>query len=338
MSELKKILRTVKGIPWGRASVSFYVVKRVLVQRSAKYEVMQVNIDASMSKKLRNIITEKIQSSNDVFEYEFTSCDLDDNVLGIDTAETDYDCIIKALMEGQDPPFASSPDHLLGAWMYVARLDRTDGTPLFAARRVSEGWTTKKVLKVMSAIYKNNMLVDLDQKQVFHIDRKIDFFAYDQVTFIADKRNFELALNFRVGMERNRDDIVAELTGMSLFANAPDISQLVGDNMRRLRKLSQVKNAGYYKSQEFLQNLKNVNDEEGWGLEYDAAGKLKVTDENIDTVLKLLNNDRLASKVNSEEFDVDVKHKIDAAPRVGDNGTSQATPGRVTHKLADQPM
>ena len=58
--------------------------------------------------------------------------------------------------------------------------------------------------QLVNAIFKNNMLVDLEQGELFRIDTKIDFFSFDGVLFVADKKNFETALNFREGMERNR--------------------------------------------------------------------------------------------------------------------------------------
>jgi hypothetical protein len=189
-------------------------------------------------------------------------------------------------------------------------LDINGQPPLFSARRVSEGWTTKKVIQLINMVFHNNMLVDLGQQEIFRIDGKVDFFTYNDVIFIADKKNFETALNFRVGMERNRDEIVKEFSQLGLFENAAAVSKLVGNNLRHLRKLSQVKKAGYYKDLSFLENLRKVNEEEAWGIQYSTDGKLLVTEEDIETVLRVLNNDRLTSKINAENFDVDVKHKI----------------------------
>ena len=40
MDELKNTLDTIKTIDWDSASVSFFVVKRKLIQRSAKYDML----------------------------------------------------------------------------------------------------------------------------------------------------------------------------------------------------------------------------------------------------------------------------------------------------------
>ena len=47
------------------------------------------------------------------------------------------------------------------------------------------------------------------------------------------------------------------------------------------------------------------------GIQYSDEGKLIVTEDDIDIVLKVFNNDCLTSKINQENFDVDVKHKYE---------------------------
>jgi len=49
MDELKT-LNTIKTIDWDSASVSFFVVKRKLIQRSAKYDIFHVNVDEPLRK------------------------------------------------------------------------------------------------------------------------------------------------------------------------------------------------------------------------------------------------------------------------------------------------
>lgn len=312
MDALKKTLDTIKAIDWDSASVSFFVVKRMLIQRSAKYDVFHVNVDEPLRKKLRNITAGKIKKSNVAIEYDFNTADLDDNLLGLPTADTDLHAILQTLQSDEDPPTVEQYKALLGSWLYIARLDIKDQPPLFSARRVSEGWTTKKVMQLINMVFQNNMLVDLGEQEIFRIDGKVDFFTYGGFIFIADKKNFETALNFREGMERNRDEIVKEFSSLGLFENAAAVSDLVGNNLRHLRRLSQVKKAGYYKDPNFLANLRKVSQEDGWGIQYSPDGKLLVTEDDIETVLRVLNNDRLTSMINAENFDVDVKHKLGA--------------------------
>ncbi|RJP89639.1 MAG: DUF4868 domain-containing protein [Desulfobacteraceae bacterium] len=311
MDDFKATLDIIKTFNWGTASVSFFVVKRKLIQRKAEYTVLQVNVDKSLRKKLRGIADNKIKQSNAAFEYDFNTVDMDENLLGLSTADTDLQQIIDELKKDEDPPCVNRYEDLIGSWLYITRLDINGQPSLFSARRVSEGWTAKKVIQLINMVFHNNMLVDLGQQEIFRIDGKVDFFTYNGIIFIADKKNFETALNFREGMERNRDEIVKEFSALGLFEDASAISELVGNNLRRLRRLSQVKKSAYYKDPLFLERLKKVNEEDGWGIKYSPDGKLLVTEDDIETVLRVLNNDRLTSKINAENFDVDVKHKLE---------------------------
>lgn len=309
MEELNEKFEKVKAVSWNEAVVSFYIVKRKLVKREAKYKIFEVNTDDNLKRKLRKVAFDKVAVSNQALEYDFNTSDLDDNVLAIATDETDLQQLIENINDEESPETASTYEDLLGSWIYIARLEK-DGQILYSVRRVSEGWTTKKVAQLINIIFDGNMLVDLEQKEIFRIDGKVDFFSFNGMIFIADKKNFETALNFREGMERNRDAIVKEFKETDLFVDADEISTLVGNNIKRLRKLSQVKKSAYYKEQDFLRGLKQVNEFEKWGIQYSEDGKLIVTENDIDIILRVLNNDRLTSKINQENFEVDVKHKL----------------------------
>nr|VFK37666.1 MAG: protein of unknown function (DUF4868) [Candidatus Kentron sp. TC] len=316
MDNLEGTLDRIKALDWNSALVSFFIVKRKLAERKAKYDVLHVHVDEKLREKLRDIVVRKIERSNNALEYDFNTVDLDDNLLSIPVEETDLQRIIDSLQGSEDPQSISQYEELFGSWMYIARLDMESEPPLFSARRIPDSWSAKKAFDLINMIYRNSVLVDLEQREVFHIDRKVDFFAFDGTIFIADKKNFETALNFRIGMEKNRDEIMGEFSELGLFDNASAISELVGNHLPRLRKLSQVKKAGYYKKPDFLESLKKVNEEDGWGIQYSQDGKILITENDIDTILLLLNNGRLMSQINHEVFDVDAKRKFSSENQV----------------------
>jgi hypothetical protein len=317
-NQMQDIFHQVKEIDWSNATVSLYVVNRNLIQRVANYKVLQVNADESLRRKLRDISKKQVDLSNEVIGYDFNTADLDNDVLAIQTSETDFEQLIKIITSDdsdsesvdQVPKFVRRYEELIGSWIYVARLDVPDQPPLYAARRVSSSWTSKKVNGGLSMIFKDTMMIDLDQEEIFRVEPNIDFYVFNGFVFIANKNNFEIALNFREGMEENRDKIVEDFKEQAIFQNAEDIAHLVGDNVKRLRRLSKVKKSAYYHDPQFLANLQMVNDEESWGIKYSDDGKLIASEETIDTILLVLNNDRLTSKINAENFDVDVKHRL----------------------------
>lgn len=308
MERLGEVTNQINEKRWDEAPVSLYIVKRRLVQRQAKYTIHYVNADDTLRVKLRGIVAGKIEASDQVREYDYVTSDLDGEVLALETNETDLHGIIETLRDNEHIDQITELDQLIGTWFYIIRLDLPDTPALFAVRKVPGSWSTKKVSTLVSMIFRDNMLVDLDQQDIFRLDGIVDFYAYDGFIFVLNKKTFESALNFRVSMEHNRDEFVTELQTLDVFEDTDSLRTLVGNNVRRLRKLSQVKNAGYYRKPDYMQNLKRVSDKRDWGLQYDD-GKLIVNDDNIDSVLKHLNNDVLMSEVNAEYFDVDVKRK-----------------------------
>jgi len=311
VNQIQAAFKSAKSNNWSGAIVSLYIAHRVLDPntRTATYAVLSVNADEKLRKRLRSIANKTISVANRVIEYDFNTADHDDDFLGLTTSETDMQRIVDQITS-TTPRTADKVDDLLNAWVYIIRLTVRNEEPLFSVRQVSKGWSTKKVSQLTSLIFENNMLMDLDDKQVFKIDNQLDFFSYNGAIFIADKKNFELAMNFRLGMEQNRDSIVGEFVANNVLNSTNKLVVLVGNNLRRLRKLAQVKKAGYYKDPNYMARLKAINRTENWGLKYLPDGTLNITDDNIDDVLRILNNDRLRSPINDENFNVDVKHKL----------------------------
>lgn len=310
MNTLKNKFKDLQKVDWSKATVSLFVAKRRLVNREAVYDLLEVTIDKPLGRKLRSISREKLSKSNDVRDYDFNTADLDNDVLGIETSETDLGALIDEIESATPIKKATDYASLVGSWIYIARLEVSGSPVLFSARKTSATWTAKKVSQLVNAIFSNNVLIDLNQKEVFQIDSKVDFFSFDGFIFIADKKSFENALNFRAGMEKNRDAIVKEFATLNIFTDAAAVGTLVGDNVIRLRKLSQVQKSGYFRDSKYRSSLHKINKSDKWGLKYDSQKRLIPSEESIEDILKFLNNDRLNSKLNSEIFDVDVKHKV----------------------------
>lgn len=308
---MENTLETVKALDWANSAVSCYIVRRKLLLREAQYDILEVNVDENLRRKLRDKTSTKIQSANTTTEYDFNTADQDENLLDIPTAETDFQVIVDKLTSVDTVPvMANDIQQLVGAWLYISRFDIDGQPPLFAARKISDSWKAKKVQNWMNVIFQDCMLVDLEEEQVLRIDGQVDFFTFNGTTFIADKRNFETALNFRLGMERNRDELIQEFQTLAIFENPESIAALVGNNLRLLRRICQLKKSGYYRDSAFLNRLKEVNEEQGWGLEYTQHGQIIVSETHIDTILWVLNNARLTSLINDETFDASVKHRV----------------------------
>ena len=183
------------------------------------------------------------------------------------------------------------------------------GKVIYAYRKISKLTNSTKLSHVSYIQFKDKELKDLDDKQIFTIDTQIDFFSYEGTTFITNKKEFENALNFRAGMEKNRDAVLQEFVDLKIFNDVSLLKTKVGSNLHLLRRVSSIQKSAYYKNKEFLSNLIKVNTDKSWGLLVEN-GVIVINDETIELILTLLNNGRLESPINHEMFDTAVKKKV----------------------------
>lgn len=291
-------------------ATTIWLVKRYLdAHKKAHYSVLRVDIDKKLQGKLKRAVTDRIQGGDfRLDEYDFLTADQDDRLLTIESTETDFTKIQAEVDKGLSNKKVEKYDDLLDSWAYVIKLEHQGGA-VYGVRKINKFTRSAKLKAVSYFIFEDKKLVDLDDKQVFALDTHIDFFTYDGTAFIANKKEFESVLNFREGMERNRNVILAEFVDLKVFVDVEPIRRVVGENLHLLRKMSSIQKSGYYKKKTFLDELIKKNVEKGWNLKVEN-GVIVVDENSVDLVLKLLNNERVESQINHEVFDAIVKKKV----------------------------
>jgi hypothetical protein len=194
------------------------------------------------------------------------------------------------------------------SWAYLIDIE-IGGKHVSAVRKISGGWALKKQSMLVRVLFQASTLVDYDDKPVFQLERKIDFFAFDDVVFILDKSKFESVMNFRSGMVRKRDELLDDLDAIKVLSDLNIMRQVIGTNLNLLRRAASVKKNAYYEDNKFLTELRQVCAKYHWNVEW-RDGKIIVRPDNVGVILTLLNNDRLQSPINSELYDVLVKNRV----------------------------
>lgn len=289
---------------------TLWLVKRRLgLDKNAQYSVLRVDLDKRLQTKLKNAVIARVQGVDySLEEYDFLTADQDDRLLTVESDETDFAEIQAEVDRGTANKRAEEYEDLLNSWAYVIKVER-DGDALYAVRKINKLTRPVKLRAVDFLIFENKKLTDLDDRKVFTIDTNIDFFAYDGTVFITNKREFESVMNFRAGMERNRDAVLTEIDSLKIVSDVEAIRKAVGVNLHMLRKVSAVQKSGYYKDSTFVSNLIKMNASEKWGLIV-TNGVIAVDESNVDLLLTLFNNSRLKSPINQEVFDATIKKKV----------------------------
>lgn len=305
----KNSLKKLKSLNLGEWTPTFWLVKRKAIHREASYSVLRVEIDAKLAKRFRGYLKQQIQAREFHLEtYEFTNADTDDVLLTLDADATDFSKVETAINAGFDNPLAKEYSELLHSWAYVVQFHKGKES-FYAWRKINAMTDPKKVQSKKATYFTNHKLVDVEEETVFMIDPRFDFFVFDGITYITNKKEFESSMNFRDGMKAHGSELLNEFSAMSFLSDVEPIRKYVGDNLHHLRKLASIRKACYYQQPDYVPNLMAVCKKEGWELKI-ADNKIVVEIETMDLLLKLLNNERLRSPINNELFDASVKKTV----------------------------
>lgn len=304
--QLDQLQRTDFG-PW---IGSLWLLKRRLdSHKQARYTVRQVDLSETLRERLKNAVVQRVQVRPTALEdYEVLSADPDGRLLVLPAADTDFPAIQHDIDQGLANAKVDRYEDLLGSWAFVVKLE-WEGRAVYGVRKISRLTRATRVASVSYFLFEDKRLVDLDDKKIFTLDTQIDFFVSGGTAFIRNKKEFESAMNFRAGMQKQRDGLLSEFLDLGLFTDVQPLRKAVGANLHMLRKLASIQKSGYYKDRAFLHKLIRRNAEAGWGLAVED-GKIVVNDANVDLVLTLLNNSRLMSTINEEVFDAAVKKRV----------------------------
>jgi hypothetical protein len=308
-TNVKHTLQALRASDFKHWVTTFWLVKRKLSQQQAKYSVLKVDTDTKLEQKLKNAVTEKILDQDyQLDDYDFLTADQDKSLLTIASSETDVTLIQAEIEKGTANAKVEQYEQLLDSWAMVIKLEHQDKA-IYAYRKINKFNHAARLSHVSFIQFKDQELKDLDEKEIFTIDTQVDFFTYDGTTFIANKKEFEKTLNFRAGMEKNRDVVLKEFVDLNIFNDASLLKEHIGANLNYLRKVSSIQKSGYYKDATFMEELVKVNQLKNWGLQVEN-GAIVINEASIDLVLTLLNNGRLESPINHEMFDAAVKKKV----------------------------
>lgn len=305
----KAHMATLKAIPLTKWTATFWLVKRYMANHAAHYSVLRVNTDAKLQKRLKGYVTNQLQGKDrHLAEYDFNNADGDDALFTIAAEATDFPKVEVAINAGFDNAIANEYQDLLNSWAYVVQLEH-DKDRLYAWRKISTLTQPKKVQSRKAIFFFEHKLVDVEDKEVFLIDPHFDFFVHGSMIFIANKKEFEISMNFREGMKAKAAEVIENFNESGHFKNVDLIQKYVGDNMHHLRKMASILKAGYYQQSDYIQRMIEVSKEEGWEMKVEN-GQIVVEEETIELLLKLLNNDRLRSPINNEIFDAAAKAPV----------------------------
>ncbi|MFO1473063.1 MAG: DUF4868 domain-containing protein [Lysobacterales bacterium] len=176
---------------------SFWLIKKKQIARESGYVAMRVDIDKKLQNRFLGYLRTQLQGRDfHLDEYDFNNADGDDALFTIASDATDFEKVETAIAAGFNVPHVTRYEQLLKSWAYVILFEK-DEKKLYAWRKISSDTDPKKAKSRNAAFFVNPKLIDVDDKEIFVIYPNYDFFVYQGTTFIANKRQFEISMNFR---------------------------------------------------------------------------------------------------------------------------------------------
>lgn len=303
--------RNLKQVNLQETEVSLAIVREYKRNRISQYNVSYIQIDQALENRLRQILIRKITSANTFEPYAFDCPEPEeDEVRAINYEATDFYRIFEQLSDlSPEENIIEDIEELIKARAYLIVLRNTDGIQVVGFKTLPENWKMKRQKGLIPLLFKENRFEDLEDENVFSISGTVDTIYYDEVLFILSKRDFEAGLNFRDGMIAKAEELYQEVRLSNLFVNIEILTNKVGNNQRYLRKIATIKNLGYYQDAIYLSQLQAISQRRNWNIQF-SEGQIVITEENLDSVLTVLQNKRLHSELTDETFDVDSAKKL----------------------------
>ncbi|MDH6056130.1 Kiwa anti-phage protein KwaB-like domain-containing protein [Umezakia ovalisporum] len=280
--------------------------------RTRTYSLKYVPTTEKLEKRLKSVVLKKVEESNDYQDYSLDSLEPEeDGILGLDYSETDFFAIFKQLQTiDPETDVITGVEELELSKSYLIVLRNIDGIQLVGYKALPENWKIKGKKNLLSLLFKDNQFTDVEEGQIFSISKTVDSIYFQETMFILSKKDFERGLNFREGMKANTQNFYNEVQDIGLFVNLNLLSQKVGDNLRLMRKVAQVRNLGHYKNQHFLSKLQAYCGSPGWEDLCFNGGQIVLDDSNIEGVLNALADKRLLSELTQTHYEVDSAKKL----------------------------
>lgn len=268
------------------------------------HRVRRLDIDTKLSTKLRKIVNKAIDRAKRLEEYTFEGAVEEESALYEEVTATEFEAVLKLIREAGDDDVVQKELHLNRAYAYIIELQPAAAAPIYAFRKLSRTWKARELHGLINALLRDKVLVTIEEENVFRFEQRIDFFSSGKYVFVIEKTNFESALHFRAGMERKRDSLLENLEGTNLYSGLDNLQNLSTSHVRWLKKLAGAFGHGKCADPQWIEKMLKCCEEHGWDITK-VDGKVLITANNCERILRLMNYDLLESPVDEILFNVD---------------------------------
>ncbi|MDX1001551.1 DUF4868 domain-containing protein [Sinorhizobium medicae] len=296
-------LDDLKGFDVDGAEVTLWTYKKQSPKGSAPlFNGHWVDTTDDMDLELKSIVNQQISAIEEQLEYGLLAQNHESSVLHITLEETYAPLVIEEFSAEQRRRKVKDVKTLLNCAFYIIKCVK-DGSVLYCCKKTDPSWRTQVAKNFVAVVFNEKQLEVINQDS-FNIHRSIDFFGIGQSILVKDKRNFESILNYKDAHEKDYDGLCQEIEFQQIFSDLAEITNFVGSNKIQLRRMSAIRQKGFYRNEIFMDNLREKYQQYNLNLNFDGNGRLVPSPETCRDIVSALLDHRLGSGFSGNIYDV----------------------------------
>ena len=261
-----------------------------------------------LDNKLREIVTREIGNIKEEKAYSLLAENNEASALNILSDETHVDMLVDQFAAELPARKIKDVKTIFNANFYVLKFVQDDKI-LFAARKTDVTWKSRTAKGILSIFFSDARL-DIAPNENFRVQKNIDFIGIDGSLFIKNKQNFESILSYKASHEKDYAEMSAENEFVAIFEDLEELTAFIGTNKIHLRRMSAIRQKGFYCDDNFMTNLRNRYKEFGLNIQFDDQGRIIPTLDTCRDIIAALLDHRLSSGFSGNIYDVPDATKV----------------------------
>lgn len=267
-----------------------------------KFNGHWIDTTDEMDAELRAIVTQQRDTISEAIQYSLLAENNEASVLSISADETHAGLLADQFAAELPAKKTRDVKTIFNAGFYVIKLVQGENT-LFTVRKTDATWRSKSVNNIVTAFFSDAQL-DVAPDDNFRIHKNIDFFGINGSLFVKNKRNFESVLNYKAAHEQDYAEMAIEDEFIAVFVGLDELTRFIGSNKIQLRRMSAIRQKGFYSDNKFMDNLRNLYKKYGLNLQFDDQGRIVPTADSCRDIIAALLDHRLHSGFSDNIYDV----------------------------------
>lgn len=282
-----------------------FFITRKKRREEIEYSVLRTKITADIGEALITIVKQQLSKHIETVDLEYLeynpAINLDKNhVETIKREEVHYlDEILQDMNSADLNIFDMNQSKNL--WAYAITIGNS-GITLFRK------YTEKRILDIKGWIplFVQNGVFNKLTDSILTIDKDIDCIYYDGKVFILDKIHFENIFSFMDKFILEIDANIGHLEEKLLVDDITALQKLCKSDPRKIKKLNKVLKSDILNSLN-TKRISEINSQYNLDLNFTEDGKIIVSNKNIWTVLRVLDDEYLESSMTDNKYEVHSK-------------------------------